>query len=348
MIAPSTPLCRWQVSDVLATRYDVPDQPMQGEMDAAFFLTSDKQLHPARISLPHRIRRRAPRPPARGARRAALQRATGCPSARRGSTSPASGSARPGSPPGRAPRIDVAAAGAGPVPPRHLRRRRPLRRRRRGRLARRPTRRNKEAEAIFAADLPAGDDHARGLLRRPRRARRPLLLPARLAGRPARARRHCRSTPTPRGRRRSRPRSRRMHFERPAYTGGEVALRPAAPARPPRPHRRRDPRRLHASPAAATSTAASRPAQTRLILADAAEPARRLPRTSASTLDAGGFAAARVLGVEIARAARRRARHASPPASPRRSRRRRPRRARHGHRAGPPRHRPRRRRRPRR
>ena len=46
MIAPSTPLCRWQVSDVLATRYDLPDQPMDGEMDAAFFLTRDTNFIP--------------------------------------------------------------------------------------------------------------------------------------------------------------------------------------------------------------------------------------------------------------------------------------------------------------
>ena len=40
------PLPWWQTTPLAATRYDVPDAPMQGEMDSTFFLTKDKNYIP--------------------------------------------------------------------------------------------------------------------------------------------------------------------------------------------------------------------------------------------------------------------------------------------------------------
>jgi hypothetical protein len=40
------PLRYWQLSETLETRYDVPDQSMQGEMDSSFFLTKDRNFIP--------------------------------------------------------------------------------------------------------------------------------------------------------------------------------------------------------------------------------------------------------------------------------------------------------------
>ena len=45
-LAPGTPFGHWQVSDIAEARYDVPDQPMRGEMDSFFFLTKDKNYIP--------------------------------------------------------------------------------------------------------------------------------------------------------------------------------------------------------------------------------------------------------------------------------------------------------------
>ncbi len=46
MLKPGDPLIYWQVTDLVEARYDVPDAPMQGEMDSTFFLTKDKNIIP--------------------------------------------------------------------------------------------------------------------------------------------------------------------------------------------------------------------------------------------------------------------------------------------------------------
>ena len=46
MLKPGDPLIYWQVTDLVEARYDVPDAPMQGEMDSTFFLTKDKNVIP--------------------------------------------------------------------------------------------------------------------------------------------------------------------------------------------------------------------------------------------------------------------------------------------------------------
>jgi hypothetical protein len=40
------PIAYWQIGELVAERYDVPDAPMQGEMDPFFFLTKDKNFIP--------------------------------------------------------------------------------------------------------------------------------------------------------------------------------------------------------------------------------------------------------------------------------------------------------------
>jgi len=45
-LAPGTPLAYWRVSEVAEERYDLPDGPMVGTMDAAFFLTRDRNFIP--------------------------------------------------------------------------------------------------------------------------------------------------------------------------------------------------------------------------------------------------------------------------------------------------------------
>src|SRR5215475_7192505 len=40
------PVTYWQLGDTAEARYDVPDQPMQGEMDPFFFLTKHKNFIP--------------------------------------------------------------------------------------------------------------------------------------------------------------------------------------------------------------------------------------------------------------------------------------------------------------
>ena len=40
------PLPWWQTTPLAEARYDVPDAPMQGEMDSTFFLTKDKNYIP--------------------------------------------------------------------------------------------------------------------------------------------------------------------------------------------------------------------------------------------------------------------------------------------------------------
>jgi hypothetical protein len=46
MLAPGAPITWWQVSTLSETEYDVPDAPMEGEMDSTFFLTKDKNIIP--------------------------------------------------------------------------------------------------------------------------------------------------------------------------------------------------------------------------------------------------------------------------------------------------------------
>lgn len=45
-LLPDTPLAHWRVSATLEDRYDLPDTPMPGGMDAAFFLTRDRNFIP--------------------------------------------------------------------------------------------------------------------------------------------------------------------------------------------------------------------------------------------------------------------------------------------------------------
>ena len=289
-------------------RYDVPDTPMPGDMDppssSPRTRTSSRTNTPAAPSSPPPTAAVAPRSAARPP-----SPATGCPSASprldlsgfwfrptrlaawardraswpRPPAPPASAS-----PPAAAPSSSPTAprpAGPRPLHPQQGSRRRDRRSpgRRRDRLAR--------------------------LLRRPRRARHPLRLPARLARRPpARA-----ALPFDADARRSSPRS------KPPRRPCTSTARPTAAARS------RSPCRAAARAAHATiaiegeaSTARQRspypraPAgATRLALGPAAD----LPadfRHYTVTLDAGGFAASRTLGVEIARdrglAARRRPR----------------------------------------
>ncbi|PIE09776.1 MAG: hypothetical protein CSA72_10710 [Rhodobacterales bacterium] len=46
MLAPGTPLTHWQVARAPDLGFDVPDQPMEGEMDSLFFLTKDRNVIP--------------------------------------------------------------------------------------------------------------------------------------------------------------------------------------------------------------------------------------------------------------------------------------------------------------
>lgn len=45
-LVPGQPITIWRHGETAATRYDVPDQPMQGEMDPFFFLTKEKNIIP--------------------------------------------------------------------------------------------------------------------------------------------------------------------------------------------------------------------------------------------------------------------------------------------------------------
>ncbi len=45
-LVPGSPLIHWQVGATVETRYDVANQPMKGEMDPFFFLTKDKNFIP--------------------------------------------------------------------------------------------------------------------------------------------------------------------------------------------------------------------------------------------------------------------------------------------------------------
>lgn len=45
-LTTNAPLTYWQVTPLSQARYDVPDSPMQGEMDSTFFLTKDKNWIP--------------------------------------------------------------------------------------------------------------------------------------------------------------------------------------------------------------------------------------------------------------------------------------------------------------
>ena len=45
-LAPGIPLAYWRVSPIAEERYDLPDTPMSGAMDSAFFLTRDRNFIP--------------------------------------------------------------------------------------------------------------------------------------------------------------------------------------------------------------------------------------------------------------------------------------------------------------
>ena len=234
MIHTPTPLRRWQVSAIERPATTSPTARCRAGWTRVL-PHPRPQLHPARISLPHRVRRRPPRSPSRGSARPRAGAGTGSPSPARASISRASGSARPASPPAPAPR-SRSRAPARPLPAHHLRRRHPLRRRRRGRLPRplQPQQRGERRARRHPARRPRP---ARGLLRRPRRARHPLLLPARLARRPARPRAPA-LTRRPRGR--GSPRV--APLRPPGLRRRRGRLRPRRPAlasRPPARHRRR-------------------------------------------------------------------------------------------------------------
>ena len=251
---------------------------MKGEMDPFFFLTSDKNFIPHEYPCRTALRRRTPRPPPGGARRPDAAPRTGCPSARPRSTSPASGSARPGSPPGRETARATARARRGPPAPRHLRRRGPVRERRRGRLAGRPTAATARPSAEIALDLPAGRQPASSVFfddLAERDARYFVQLdwldgpPARQAQslrRRARGRRRGRSRPRPRctsSARLDRRRGRAAPAPRPLPRRVTVAIEgecihPAPPHPDPR-GRRRPPPLPSAPPRACPPTSATSP-----------------------------------------------------------------------------------------
>ena len=201
----------------------MPDAPMQGEMDPFFFLTKHKNFIPHEYPCRTDLRRALPRQAAGRARRLRAACAGGCPSARRGSTSPASGSARPGSPPGRAPASRRTAAGTARV-----------------RLGTcggaviwvngaeagwmAPYSRNLEEKREFELPLERGPERDRDLLRRPRRARRALLLPARLSRRARGARSPCRCRSTAPSPSALEAALDGMHFDRTAYLDGDITL----------------------------------------------------------------------------------------------------------------------------
>ncbi|AXC48875.1 hypothetical protein DRW48_03450 [Paracoccus suum] len=64
ILAPGDALTRWQVSDIAEARFDVPDAPLQGEMDPFFFLTKDKNFipheYPCRTQFAQRFRGHRP------------------------------------------------------------------------------------------------------------------------------------------------------------------------------------------------------------------------------------------------------------------------------------------------
>jgi hypothetical protein len=45
-LPPGAPIRTWQLGEIVEARYDVPDAPMQGDMDPFFFLTKDKNFIP--------------------------------------------------------------------------------------------------------------------------------------------------------------------------------------------------------------------------------------------------------------------------------------------------------------
>ncbi len=67
---PGAPITLWQVGETVESRYDVPDQPMSGEMDPFFFVTKTKNFipheYPCRTAFAAERRGRRPQPSARG------------------------------------------------------------------------------------------------------------------------------------------------------------------------------------------------------------------------------------------------------------------------------------------
>ena len=227
-LKPGDPIVYWQLGDTVEQRFDVPDAPMEGEMDPFFFLTKHKNFipheYPCRTVFGPSARGR--RPDCAGAFDAA--RATGCRSARRGSICPASGSARPGSPPGRARSLS------------------PRRRARRSCASAPAVARSSSSmapkragwqiisaiwkrESEFEVAAERGRKRDPHLLRRSRRARCALFLPTRLCPRPGRAAGACPSSCEPAVASAVEAMLDDMHFEQPTYKSGEVALVTGAP-----------------------------------------------------------------------------------------------------------------------
>jgi hypothetical protein len=63
-LGPGAPLAYWLVSEITESRYDLPDQRMRGEMDAGFFLTRDRNFiphqYPCRTAFAAEFRNRRP------------------------------------------------------------------------------------------------------------------------------------------------------------------------------------------------------------------------------------------------------------------------------------------------
>ena len=118
-------------------------------------------------------------------------------------------------------------------------------------------------------------ERASHLVRRSRRARRPLFLPARLSRRPG-APGRCRFPVDGRSRRAVEAALDQMHFEQPAYGAGEVALVTEAPAAARRPGVGDDRGRLHVVREALPGDTPRR-RRTRLPIADARSAAGRFP-----------------------------------------------------------------------
>ena len=278
---------------VAEERYDLPDAPMSGGDGLRLLPHPRPELHPARIPLPHRLRRRPPRPPPRGPRHARLHPQLA--PLRRPRARPLRLLVPPHPPrrlgrdprPRRRPRPR-------PPPPRHLRRRRPLPERRRGRPPRplHPQQGSRaprspspcppaqpasaSSSTTSPSATPASASSSTGSTARPP-ARAPPSTP--------------RPTPSPRSKPPSTPCT-SSSPPTPTAKSPSSSPSPAPPAPPSRSKARASTPATSPSPASVTAG--------RLSLG----PAETLPpdfRRYTVTLEADGFAASRTLGLEIAR-----------------------------------------------
>ena len=221
---PAAAAARRRTGHLLAARRDRRGalrrrRPADEGRDGSLLLPDQAQeLHSARISLPHRVRRGAARQAAAGHAANSRRRASGCRSARRASTCRASGSARPCSAPG--PRTIDRGRSGGQA---QLAACAPAAARCSSSTATEvgwmaPYGRNLEADRGFRGRAEGRRQRDPHLVRRSRRARCALLFPARLpvaaptAEPGAAGRRSTPQSPT-----RWKRRSTAMHFERPAY-----------------------------------------------------------------------------------------------------------------------------------